>query len=655
MRLRKLLIVSALFCGIIANAQNKELDPKIADKWLATISGDTITAGEFWYVFNKNAKADEVITKDSLKNYRKLYNKFLLRVQEAKELGYDTTEKFKKEFDGYKNQLAESYLKDKSVTEGLVQEAFERSQTDVEASHILIGIKNNLNPNDTMEAYRTILKVRKKAINGEDFSKLAKEFSTDPSAKQNGGYLGYFSAFRMVYPFENAAYNTKVGEISNPFRTRFGYHIVKVSNKRKAVGEIKVAHIMTVVKKDMTEKKKKAAEENINEIYTKLQNGEDFKILAKKFSEDMNTASKGGELPWFGPSKFVPEFENAAFALTDNGDYSKPVQTPYGWHIIKRLDKKAPASYEEVKNDIKQKVSRSDRAELSKTSVLNRIKRDYGFKENRKGIDGFFKYCDSTILSGKWQAPSDSKLKTKMFEFDKKEYTQKEFATYLSQTLMPKRGGDYKRLVNTSYQTWMENILKDKERSMLLTKYPEYGRLLKEYKEGIILFDLTSEKVWNKSVSDTAGLRKFHEENKSSWNWDERMNGTVYKCINAGTAKKVRKYLKKKKDDVFILDTINHASKLNVRVEAGVYQAKDRGDLNDVKFKKGISKVFEKDGSFIVLKVNDVLPVQPKKLGEVRGVVTAKYQDYLMKVWIKDLSEKYKIIYNEEVFNQLIP
>lgn len=162
MRLRKMLLLSAVFCGFISNAQTKELDPKLADKWLVTIDGDTVTAGEFWYVFNKNAKADEVVTKDSLNNYRKLYNKFLLRVQEAKNLGYDTTDKFKKEFEGYKNQLAESYLKDKSVTEKLVEEAFERTQTDVEASHILIGIPSNSTPSDTISAYKKIQKIRKK-------------------------------------------------------------------------------------------------------------------------------------------------------------------------------------------------------------------------------------------------------------------------------------------------------------------------------------------------------------------------------------------------------------------------------------------------------------------------------------------------------------
>lgn len=635
-------------------AQGSQLNPEVADKWLVKIGDEEISAADFWYVFTKNAKEGEIVTQDSLNSYRKLYDKFLLRVQEAKSLGYDTTAKFVKEFNGYKDQLAESYLKDKSVTKKLVQEAYERSQFDVEASHILIGVGYHELPSDTTAAYKTALKVKKEADAGKDFAKLAKKYSTDPSAKDNDGYLGFFSVFKMVYPFETAAYTTPVGSVSNIFRTRFGYHIVKVHSKRKAIGEINVAHIMTRGTKDLPAAKLKAAEENINEIYEKILNGESFDILARKFSEDLNTARKGGELGWFGPNKYVPVFENAAFALDSNGAISKPIKTPYGWHIIKRLDRKELASFEEMQTSLKAKVARSDRAELSEKAVIAKIKNEYDFKEFRNGIDKFYKYCDTTLITGKWEAPADKKLKTKMFSFAGKTYTQKDFADYLTKTLVAKRGGDYRRLVTYSYDSWMVELLKNHEKSQLESKYPEYTRLLKEYKEGIILFDLTSEKVWNKSVIDTAGLRAFYETKKNEWMWDERMDGVVYKCVDKATVKKVRKYLKKGKDDVFILENINVESKLNVRVEAGVYQANDRPELKGKTFKKGISKWFESNETFYVLKVNSVLKPTPKSLNEVRGVVTAQYQDYLMATWIAELSAKYKIKYNEKVFKQLI-
>ncbi|MAW66237.1 MAG: peptidylprolyl isomerase [Flavobacteriales bacterium] len=654
MRFNTLLFLAFSFLAIGSKAQVSQLKPELASQWLVAIGGDTISAGDFWYVYNKNSDPEKIITKDSLLSYRKLYDKFLLKVKEAKTLGYDTTSKFMKEFKGYKNQLADSYLKDKNVTKNLVKEAYDRMLFDVEASHILISIPNLSMPSDTLSAFKKAIEVKKLAESGSDFSELAKKYSADPSAISNGGYLGYFSVFRMVYPFETAAYTTEVGKISNPFKTRFGYHIVKVHKKRKAVGEIKVAHILTVSRDDMSPEKQKAAEKNIYDIYSRLQKGEeDFAVLAKKFSEDMSSATSGGNLDWFGPSKFVPEFENAAFSLESNGDYSKPIKTVYGWHIIKRLDRKGVKSFKDSEIDLKTKVARSDRAELSETFVLNKIKSEYNFKEYRKGIDTFYKYCDSTLITSEWKVPESKKLKTKMFDFNGVTYTQKDFAEYLKNTLVPKRGGNYQRIVTYSYNRWIENMLRDFEKSQLPFKKPDYVRLLKEYREGIILFDLSSERIWNKSITDTAGLRDFYNKKASKWQWDERMNGTVYKCINQETANLVRGYLKKNKDDVFILEKINKESTLNVRVEAGIYQAKDRPDLVGVSFKKGISKVYESNGQYIVLKVNEILPVENKNLNEVRGSVAAKYQDYLMKEWITELRAKYKIVYNEDVFNQL--
>tara|TARA_Y100000589_G_scaffold297496_1_gene305308 strand:- start:1075 stop:3042 length:1968 start_codon:yes stop_codon:yes gene_type:complete len=651
-KFKVLLFSPILFFSIVIKAQ--ELKPELAKKWLVAIEGDTISAGDFWYVYNKNSDPEKSITRDSLLSYRALYDKFLLKVKEAKMLGYDTTSKFMKEFNGYKDQLAESYLKDKNVTENLIKEAYERMQTDVEASHILIRISDSGLPSDTLAAYKKAMKVKKLADNGSDFKELAKKYSSDPSAVSNGGYLGYFSVFRMVYPFETAAYKTDSGQVSKPFRTRFGYHIVKVHNKRKAVGQIKVAHILTISRDDMPLEKQKAAEKNIYDIYSRLQKGEaNFETLAKKFSEDMNSAASGGVLDWFGPSKFVPEFENAAFSLEANGDFSKPIKTAYGWHIIKRLDRKGIKSFNDSEIDLKTKVARSDRAELSEKFVLNKIKKDYNFKEHRKGISSFYEFCDSTLLTTEWELPNSKKLKRKMFDFNGKTYTQKDFASYLKSTLVPKKGGDYRRIVSYTYNRWIEILLKDFEKSQLPYKKPDYVRLLKEYREGIILFDLSSEKIWNKSITDTSGLRRFHEKNSSNWQWDERMKGTVYKCINKETATLVRDYLRNQKDDVFILENINIESALNVRVEAGIYQAKDRADLEGVSFKKGISEIINKNGQYIVLKVNEILPIEDKDLNEVRGSVAARYQDYLMKEWIKELRAKYKIVYNEEVFNQL--
>lgn len=663
MKIINYLMIAVLSMGsFVAQAQEDALkiDENLAKQWLVAIEGDTTTAGDFWYLFNKNNFDKTVPNMDSLNNYRELYSKFLLKVKDAGVRGLDTTKKFVKEFEGYKNQLAESYLKDKSVTENLVKEAYQRSLEDVEASHILINIKYHALPNDTLEAYKRALKVQTLARSGKDFGELAKEYSEDPSAKTNNGYLGFFAAFKMVYPFENGAYETKIGEISEIVRTRFGYHVLKVHSKRKAIGEVKVAHIMMLVKEDMDEKKKLAAKQKIDEVYVKLQAGDSFETLAQQFSEDQQTRGKGGELPWFGAGKFVPEFENSAFALSTVGSYSKPVKTKYGWHIIKLLDSKPVLPFEEMEAELKNKVARSDRAEKSEAAVLNRIKKEYGFTEkfwfrkDRHGINSFFQYCDTTLLTGKWVAPKDAKLKTKMFAFAGKKYRQKDFADYITEKLIPRRGGDYKHLVNFSYNDWVKSILINHEKTQLGKKYPDYLRLLKEYRDGIILFELTDQMVWSKAIKDTAGLKAFHAKHKSEWKWADRMDGVLYKCKDEPTAKIVKKYLDQGKDDVYILERVNKNSQLNVRVEAGVYQKKDRPEIGDLEFKVGISEVGISKGSFTVLKIAKVIPSQDKDLKEVKGLVTAKYQEYLMKEWLKSLAAKYKVEYNEPVYKQLV-
>jgi len=663
MKLKNYLLIAVLSLGFLtieAQEDGLRINDKIANEWLVAIEGDTTTAGDFWYLFNKNNFDKTVPNIDSLNKYRALYSKFLLKVKDASDRGLDTTKKFIKEFNGYKNQLAESYLKDKTVTKQLVKESYDRSLIDIEASHVLINIKLHALPNDTLEAYNKALNVQTLARSGKDFGALAKKYSQDPSAQSNKGYLGFFPAFKMVYPFESGAYKTKTGEISEIVRTRYGYHVLKVHSKRKSIGEIKVAHILMIVKEEMDEKGKEVAKQKIDEVYGKLKAGDSFETLAQQFSEDQQTRGTGGELPWFGAGKFVPEFENAAFALTEKASLSKPVKTKYGWHIIKLIELKKVLSFAKMEATLKSKVARSDRAEKSESAVLNNIKKEYGFtekfpwKKNRHGINSFFQYCDTTLLAGNWAVTTNATLKAKMFSFAGKTYNQSDFAKYLTEKLAPRKGGEYKHLVNYSYDEWIKTILLDHEKLQLGRKYPDYLRLLKEYRDGIILFELTDQMVWSKAISDTSGLKSFHQKHAANWKWDNRMDGVIYKCKDAPTVQLVKKYLDSGKDDVYILENVNKNSQLNVRVEAGVYQRKSRPEIGDLKFAVGVSDISTEKDVFTVLKINKVLLSENKDLKEVKGLVTAKYQDFLMEEWLKTLEGKYKMEYNDKVYNQLI-
>jgi peptidyl-prolyl cis-trans isomerase SurA len=294
-----------------------------------TIDGEATSLEEFENIFRKNNR-DSAISRLSLDEYMELFINFKLKVKEARELGMDTVSKFKTELEGYRAQLARPYLTDTDKLNDLVQEAYRNMGEEVRAMHILVNCAANAAPADTIKAYNRIAALRERVVNGEDFTSVAKSQggSDDPSVKDNGGDLGYFTAFQMVYPFEQAAYSTPVGKVSQPVRTRYGYHILYVVDKRKARGEIRVAHI--VVKPKAEANGELNAQTKIQEIYQKLKSGEStFEELSAKFSDDASSAKKGGELPWFGTGKMVAEFEDAAFSILKDGDFSEPFKTDF--------------------------------------------------------------------------------------------------------------------------------------------------------------------------------------------------------------------------------------------------------------------------------------------------------------------------------------
>jgi len=355
MKVKSLVVLSFL----VACALNPVL-AQDKNATVLTVDGEATSLEEFENIFRKNNR-DSAISQQSLDEYMELFINFKLKVKEAREAGLDTVKKFITELDGYRNQLARPYLTDTDKLNDLMREAYQNQTQEVRAMHILIKTDANATPADTLRAYNKTMAIRERLMKGEDFASLAKAVSEDPSAKDNGGDLGYFTAFQMVYPFEKAAYDTKVGEVSMPVRTRYGYHLIKVVDKRSARGEIHVAHI--VVKPKSETDGEANAQTKINEIYQKSLSGEStFEDLASKFSDDPTSAKKGGELAWFGTGKMVIEFEDAAYSLKNNGDVSQPFKTSFGWHIVKRLDYKPLPSFESMEKELKNKVSKDKRA-----------------------------------------------------------------------------------------------------------------------------------------------------------------------------------------------------------------------------------------------------------------------------------------------------
>lgn len=649
--IRKPILIFALSAGIIAHSQDYK------DEVLMTIHDQKVTVGEFERIYNKN-NSNPSIEQQSVDEYLDLFINFKLKVIEAEQRGMDTTQAFLREFNGYRKQLAKPYLSDKAEVEALVQEAFKRAQYDIHASHILLRLDEFAAPEDTIKAYEKAILIRKRIINGEDFETVARATSDDASVKTNGGDLGWFTAFRMIYPFESAAYNTEPGSISMPVRTRFGYHIIKVLEKRPAQGEVRVAHIMVLTPETMSDDERKKAKEKIEQYYDSLKAGADFSQLAMKYSEDRGSASRGGELQWFGTGRMVPEFEKTAFSLKKTGDFSEPIQTAFGWHIIKLLEKRGADDFERMKPEMENMVSKSDRNIYSRKAMIDRIKKQNDFTETPGNIDVFYSLVDSSIFSKQWVLPEHAYGDRVLFTIGGSEYTRNDFADYLAAN----QGGraiDTRVYVNNRYNEFKDKSILEFEENQLPLKYPEFSYLVQEYHDGILLFDLTDQMVWSKAVKDSAGLEKFYEEHKNNYMWDERLDATIYSCKDEKVADKARNLLikknRKKISPEQVVETMIKTFKDStcMQAESGIYEKGANDLIDQMDWNNNISENIKNDDRIIIIVKNKLVKPEPRKLDEARGLVTADYQTYLEKLWIEELRGKYNIEVNRELLSKI--
>lgn len=625
------------------------------DKVLLTVGGEKVTANEFESVYHKNPSGKTNDPK-SLGDYLELYINFRLKVKEARDLGYDTSASFKNELNGYRKQLSQPYLTDTIISDKLMKEAYDRIQWDLRVSHILIKCDADALPKDTLAAYNKTAKIRERILKGEDFGKIANAESDDPYVKQakNGGDLGYFTCLMgYVYPFETASYNLKQGELSMPVRTQFGYHIIKVTDKVKHV-DMTTAHIMVKFSKGMSKEDSAKAESKINDVYGKLQKGEVFDSLAAKFSDDPGSSKAGGKLQPFGrTSNFPAEFKEAAFALAKDGDFSKPFKTRFGWHIVKRLSTKEPGSYAEMKNDLKTRIAKDQRSNMSRNSLISKIKGWYNFKENTKTLDEFLPLMDSSVFKGKWEAKKASKLNKTIFSLAGKNYTQQDFAKYMESHQASRAPVPYLSVINSMYKAWTEETLVAYEESQLDVKYPKFKALMDEYRDGILLFELTDKKVWSKAVKDTVGLKEYYEKNKDHFKWDERAEAKVYTCVDEKTAAEVKKMILKNKSDKEILDKLNKDARVMVQVDESKIFAKGDNKMIDGSWVPGLTANKAENGKTVFANITRLLAPTPKTLNEAKGLITAEYQTYLEKEWVDVLRKKYTVTIDQDVLKTI--
>lgn len=686
------------------------------DPTLMTVDGQPVSRSEFEAIYKKNNK-DASVTQEALDEYLDLFINYKLKVRAAEAAGLDTAQKFISELKGYRQQLSRPYLIDRGLNDQLMQEAFDRKKEEVHASHILVSVSPDATPEDTAAAWKRIQALRARVVGGEDFAKVAAGSggSDDPSAKSNGGDLGYFSVLQMVYPFETAAYKTPVGQVSQPVRTKFGYHIIKVIDRRPAQGEMTAAHIMIRSVDEDSPESKAAAEAKIQEAYNRIKSGElTFADAAMRYSDDGATNAKGGELPPFTTGKMIPEFEAKAFALKTDGDVSVPFKTPYGWHIVKRIGYKEPPSFEETKAELKNKIAHDSRAEITRNKFLRDLRAEYHFQEYPKNLTAVEKALDRTVFlkgtmvmdtlvrkdskggdvvrdgalftrnvtgtikDGKFvssftskagddeSSPNDTivvrdmqrgwvndpaknvKLTKPVFTIDGRSYSQLDLLDFIQQKQRKEEVRPFGPYVKEQFNAFVDDRLLAYEDSRLEEKYPEFRMLMKEYRDGILLFELTDRMVWSKAVKDTAGLEQYYEGHKYDFMYPVRYEADIYTCADAGVAKQVRGLLKKGRTGEALLTAVNKSNPKALSVESGVFARDEVPVLKDVTM-PGLTPDLERDGKVVFAELKKVVQPTPKPLDEAKGLVTAAYQDQLEKDWIKELREKYPVRVNQEV------
>jgi peptidyl-prolyl cis-trans isomerase SurA len=514
---------------------------------LVEIGSEKFSPADFLDSYEKNKSASDSLKPLSPEEYLNLYTDLKIKVLQAKNEGRDTTAAFKEEISSYKEQLAKNFLVDKALVEKLTNEAYNRLKQEVRASHILIAVAEDASPADTLEAYRAAIALRGRLEEGADFGEMASRFSKDPSAPQNKGDLGYFTAFQTIYPFENAAYNLAPGKISQPIRSRTGYHLIKVTDKRSSRGMVRVAHIMIRQDSTATPVQNELSKTAIFEAYDKLQNGADWNTIVEAYSNDMQSKKNQGQLPMFGTGQMVPEIEEAAFALNKPGSHSKPVFTMYGWHIIKLLEKRNIESYATMAPSLRQKVVTDSRSKVIEQANAQRLRKKIKAEEFPEAWTQLATLADSSLLDGKWdyaKAVSGDWSTLRLFTIQQKAYYALEFLDEVKRQQKPKPKGSSPLVVfRKYYDDYLTAKLSEHEKVTLEDSSPEFKSLMNEIREGMLLSQMMEENVWQKSLSDSVGQVKFYEQNKNLFPLPERAKASLISAPDTQTLSAIRKTL----------------------------------------------------------------------------------------------------------------
>ncbi|MFM1898736.1 MAG: hypothetical protein RL577_976 [Bacteroidota bacterium] len=679
------LIALALFMGLSSalSAQNESVvfvvNPAVSNQM-----GQEVTYEEFKRQFLKNINLEEhQVTAAEIDEYLQLYIRFKMKIQDAVEAGQNENSAYLQELAMYREQLARNYLYDREVTADLIEEAYDRMRSEVRVSHILIACPRGANAQTEAQAKGRIEEIYqqlKRNNSAENFASLAETNSDDPGTKSAGGDLGWMTAMQVVYEFENFAYNTPEGDISPVFRTDFGYHILRVTAKRPNRGDIKVRHILIRVTAP-GEEYDDAALKKIEEIRAQISSGQaSFEEMARNYSEDYNSRYNGGVMDYVNTPQYIGDpdrqkWVDQAFLLTEPGQISPVFRTNYGYHLVQLMDIKPMASFDQMRSYLKQQVQQNARSKVSIDALVNKVKKENNFTENKAAYLAFLSVLDSSFLQGAFQVDAlpksynkDGKrfnlLDMELFRLGNDDYTVEDFALYL-QTNRHAMNMDLSAAYETEYQAWVSQACVENQNNHLDERSAEFRDIYQEYREGILMFNRMQELVWDKANNDSMGLAKFFNENRNDYRWNDRYHVDIYYCSDAKMMKTVAKQVKKgiQADSLLRMHTKNNPLGFNYRM--GYYQWSDTGlvpnpavlntlfSQSSYRSQTGIIKMNQIGEDWVVVNLHGFLPAGPKELSECRGPVTSRYQEELEQRWMDDLESRYEVSINYEIVEAL--
>ncbi|MGY6520296.1 MAG: peptidylprolyl isomerase [Mongoliitalea sp.] len=627
---------------------------------LLVIEGEEIQSDEFLYLFSKNKQFDnkeELLTQEEFDQNLELFINYKLKVKEAERQGLDKNEEFDREFEMFKQDLIKPYLIKNSLQEGELLKAYNRMQEVIKASHILLQFPSNASREDSIAVFKMAQKLKSEADAGANFNELAKEYSDDPSAQTNDGSLGYFTAMQMVYQFEDAAYNLKINEISEPVLTDFGYHIIKLEDRKPNPGEIRVSHILvrSQIGDPVSEER---ALRKVGEIYNELQKPESiWEQVCQQFSEDVGTRNTGGRLPWISLGSVIPEFEAVAFALQEEGEISPPVKTPYGYHIIRLEERKPLAPFEEMEPMIKSRIMRDSRSSLIGSQVVAMQKSRYGFVENEEVFDRVIAFAKDKNMKEALAALEGEELgQQELFRVKDQSYLVKDFLVHVKNKENQVITGRPQTAFESQLNAYVSATLDRIEEQDLEENNEEYRMLLKEYRDGILLFSLMNEQVWQKALEDSVGLERFFQQNQERYYWNERVNAILVTMAKTESIPSVRRFLSDKVYKTDLTDRLENTFLLNdplmFTMEEGLFEWANHPVLKGINVDKPFHELKQNGKTQFVI-VSPRVPAAPKLLSETRGKVIQDYQEYLDNMLITNLKEKFNFSIDENEKNKI--